>query len=42
MFQGVQFPTPDTSLLVQGLGVLLVALLGIWVVRKVVKLVNKS
>jgi len=42
MFEGLTFPQPDTGLLVQGLGVLLVALLGIWVVRKVVKLVNKS
>ncbi len=42
MFEGLDFPTPDTALLVQGLGVVLVALLGIWVVRKVVKLVNKS
>jgi len=42
MFEGLQFPQPDTTLLVQGLGVLLVALLGIWVIRKVIKLVNKS
>jgi len=37
-----QFPTPDLTLYFQGVAVIVTALLSVWAVRKIIKLVNKS
>jgi len=38
----MQFPQPDLSTFYTGAAVIFAALIGIWAVRKVIKLLNKS
>jgi hypothetical protein len=40
--QGFQFPQPDLTALFQGAAVIITALMAYWVVRKLIKLANKS
>ncbi len=39
---GLSFPAPDLSLLAQGAGIVIAALMAYWVVRKLIKLANRS
>jgi len=40
--QGFNFPVPDLSVLFQGAFVIIGALMAFWVVRKLIKLANRS
>jgi uncharacterized membrane protein YdjX (TVP38/TMEM64 family) len=40
--QGLNFPAPDLGVLFQGAAIIIGALMAFWVVRKLIKLANKS
>ncbi len=40
--EGLSFPTPDLAVLAQGAGIVIGALMAYWVVRKLIKLANRS
>jgi len=40
--EGFTFPTPNLTPLFQGVGVIIGALMAYWVVRKLIKLANRS